>query len=123
MYDCMSAPTIYEVGGGDITIDFDLKNYHNGSAYNAENCTAQLAISDYLYRTTPLLKYEAAIKADLNGVLSVASFVIPASDSVKLSGAYIYQVSIKDASGNFESPMQGKMVICPGINADFVNGG
>lgn len=118
-----TAPTIYEVGGGDITIEFDLTNRHDGSTYNADGCTAELAIADYIYRASTLHTYEATLKADSNGVLSVASFVVPASDSVNLSGAYVYQVSIKDASGNIEPPIQGKMVICPSINADFVNGG
>lgn len=118
-----NVPTIIEVGGGDINIDFDLKNQYNGTAYNAEGCTARFSVADYLYRDAALLNYEATLKSDENGILSVASVRIPASDTVDMTGAYIYQVSIKDASGNVEPPIQGKIIFARNIAADFVTGG
>lgn len=118
-----STSAIIEVGGGDIDIDFDLKNQYNSTAYNAEGCTARFSIADYLYRDTALLNYEATLKSDENGILSVASVRIPASDTVNMAGAYIYQVSIKDASGKVEPPVQGKIIFTRNIAADFVTGG
>lgn len=115
-------PKIVEVGGGDIDIDFQLKN-DDGSAFSAEGCVIRLSISDWLYRSAALLVYEATLSADSNGIMSVASFHIPGYDTADMSGAYVYQISIKDYLGNYESPIQGKLVLLKNNNPDNTIGG
>ena len=115
-------PKIVEVGGGDIDIDFQLKN-DDGSAFSAEGCVIRLSISDWLYRSATLLVYEATLSADSNGIMSVASFHIPGYDTADMSGAYVYQISIKDYLGNYESPIQGKLVLLKNNNPDNIIGG
>lgn len=115
-------PKIVEVGGGDIDIDFQLKN-DDGSAFSAEGCVIRLSISDWLYRSATLLVYEATLSADSNGIMSVASFHVPGYDTADMSGAYVYQISIKDYLGNYESPIQGKLVLLKNNNPDNIIGG
>ena len=116
-----SVPDIYEVAGGDIDIDFQLRN-ELGGIFSAEGCTIRLAIADWLYRSPTLLKYTAEIKKDSNGIYSIASVYIPGADTVDLNGAYVYQVSMRDAYGHLEPPVQGKMVISKSADPEFVTG-
>ena len=117
-----AAAVIREVGGGDIKIDFQLRNEF-GSAFSAQGCSARMAIADWLYRDTNIHSYNGSIVKDENGIYSIASFNIPGTDTVNLRGAYVYQVSIRDILGNLEPPFQGKLIISQSADISFAQGG
>lgn len=116
-----NVPDIFEVAGGDIDIDFRLRN-ELGGFFSAEGCTIRLAIADWLYRYETLFTYDAEIKEDSNGILSIASVHIPGTDTVNMCGAYVYQISMRDSHGHLEPPVQGKLVISQSADPAFITG-
>lgn len=117
-----TSATICEVGGGDIDIDFQLRNEFGGT-YSAEGCKAQFVIADWLYRSPILFSCDGILKTDKNGAFSIISVHIPGAITADMCGAYVYQIGIRDDVGNLEPPIQGKMIISMSADADFAKGG
>lgn len=122
MSEYMALPEIHMVGGGDLDFCFRLRNRH-GAIFDGTGCTVQVAVADYVHRDVPIAVYPATLSQDSGGLLSMAAVHIPPEDTVYLRGAFLYQVSVKDATGKLEPPAQGRLIIDRNIDSDFVTGG
>ena len=95
----------------------------SGIAYDIPNGTASLSIVDFVNRDSyPLLEKQSSVAADANGKSCKVAFSLSPSDTLSLSGKYIYQVTIKDGNGNASIPYQGIMVIARNIDQPFLSG-
>lgn len=113
-------PEVSFVGGETQEFMFYLKN-KNGESFNADGATVDFSICDYSNKVgAPLLSYTPDILGDSQGVASVLYVVIPKSDTAKLFGKYVYQITIIDLEGDAEIPSQGIMNITKNIHQAFV---
>jgi len=109
-------PEISFVGGATQILKFNLKD-DTGEAFDLSNCTVDFSISDYSIRNSTAIVTLTPTKSS-----SMITVTIPATDTVGLSGKYIYQISIYDADGSeFQIPNQGLMHIAGNVNPAFIS--
>lgn len=112
-------PEVSFVGGATQELKFNLKD-ESGNNFDADDCTANFSICDYSTRDVGAGSI-VSISPTLSG--SLLTVTIPASDTVNLSGKYIYQITIKDAGGEtleFQIPNQGIMYIARNNNPGYI---
>ena len=112
-------PEISFVGGATQELRFNLKD-EAGNNFDADNCTADFSICDYSTRDISSGSI-VSISPSLSG--SLLTVMIPAGDTVNLSGKYIYQITIKDSGGEtleFQIPNQGIMYIARNTNPTYI---
>lgn len=113
-------PEISFVGGETQEFNFYLKN-RAGEPFDASGSSVDFAICNYSNKTgKPILSYTPTILADETGIANIIVLTIPKEDTAMLSGKFIYQITIIDASGNSEIPNQGIMNIAKNIHQDYV---
>ena len=113
-------PEISFVGGETQELHFNLKN-SSGNAFDVSGASVNFAICNYSNKVgTPMLSYTPTIFADSRGVSSILNVVIPKGDTARLSGKYIYQITIIDLNGDAEIPNQGIINITRNINQEYV---
>ena len=57
---------------------------------------------------------------DEGAIQNILTVTLTPSDTVKLAGKYVYQITIKDVSGEVDIPNQGTIHIVNNINKSFV---
>lgn len=118
-------PEICFIGGGTQDIAFHAYFESNGRPFDLSSCTAELALINFVNNNgTPLLTKPMTVMGSGDGgesVNNVLLVTLQPSDTVGLSGKYIYQISIKDAKGDVEPPAQGIMLIKKNINSGFLS--
>lgn len=118
-------PDIGFIGGGTQDLVFHAYFWNGRRPFDLSSCTAELAIINYvnnggapIFTKTMTVMGSGDGGEETNNILMVT---LSPSDTVGLSGKYIYQVSIKDAKGDVEPPAQGIMLIRKNINGGFLN--
>lgn len=92
-----------------------------GETCDYPGSTASIALIEYVNRGSPVIKKTATVTAGTDGKYSEVTATLTASDTLNLCGKFIYQLSIKDANGNYSIPMYGVMHIAANIDKTFVN--
>lgn len=85
-------------------------------------CTANFAIVSFTNKMgKPILtKSMEDIFNDEGTINNVLTVTLEPRETVDLYGKYIYQIQIKDVSGNVEIPKQGILYITNNINRGFI---
>lgn len=118
--DTFTLPEITFVGGESQTITMTLTN-SSGEEYDFEGGNAQLAIVDFENKSAPSnFPKTSSISASTSGNYCVVTFSLVPSDTINISGKYIYQISIKDDDDNMYIPNRGIMYIIDNINKAFI---
>jgi len=121
-YEPYTLPEISFIGGSTQEFVFDNFFDENGEPFDLTDCTANFAIVCYANRSG------APIVSEPMKVLPVNEGETPNTLYVALSpgktincspGKYVYQVTIRDISGECEQ-MQGIIYIYKNINPDFI---
>ena len=112
-------PTISFVGGETQILSFNAYFNNSTQPFSVAGCTARFSVVNYLNRfgTPVIIKTMSAASGESN----VLTVTLSSSDTLSLSGKYIYQISIKDGSGNADIPKQGLMYITNNIDKDFLS--
>ena len=127
----MSLPNIYTlpqidfVGGSTHDLVFRCYYHLNKEAIDLSSCTANFSIINFINKNgRPLVSKQMSIgegqgtNGRVNNVLRVS---LSPLDTVNLpAGKYIYQITIKDISGDIDIPNQGIIYIINNINKAFV---
>lgn len=123
--DPYTLPAIDFVGGSTQDLVFHCYFYVNKTPHDLSSCTANFSIINFINKNgDPLVSKQMAVGADPDTdgeVKNVLRVTLTAEDTVDLpAGKYIYQVSIKDISGDIEIPKHGIIHIINNINKAFV---
>lgn len=108
-------PTLNFVGGETQNLEFNVYLYRSTESFDVSGCTAQFSVKNYTNRSggPVIAKSMGATGNKLTVTLSI-------SDTIDLSGKYIYQISMKDGQGNADIPKQGLMYIIDNADKDFL---
>lgn len=117
-------PAMDFVGGSTQDLVFHCYFYVNKRPHDLTSCTANFSIINFVNKKgDPLVSKQMEIRSapdvdgDVNNVLSVT---LEPADTVNLpAGKYIYQISIRDISGDVEIPNQGIIHLINNINKSF----
>lgn len=121
-YNPYTLPTIDFVGGETQDIVFNVYHYTNNRAFSLDGCTANFSVIAFGDKNgTPYISKEMTVLAnDENSIDNILSVSLTSADTVDLAGKFIYQITIKDVSGDVEIPKQGILFIINNINKNFV---
>lgn len=117
-------PAMDFVGGSTQDLVFHCYFHLTKKPHDLSSCTANFSIINFVNKKgEPLVSKQMTIRAapnvdgEVNNVLSVT---LSPTDTVNLpAGKYIYQISIRDISGDVEIPNQGIIHIINNINKSF----
>lgn len=117
-------PAIDFVGGSTQDLVFHCYFYANKKPQDLSSCTANFSLINFVNKNgLPLVSKQMEIGAtpDIDGeVNNTLSVTLESKDTVDLpAGKYIYQISIRDISGDMEIPNQGIIHIINNINKPF----
>ncbi len=115
-------PTIEFVGGETQDFMFKVYFYKNRRPFSLTGCTANFAIVSFTNKMgKPILtKPMEGVFNDEGTINNVLTVTLEPKETVDLCGKYIYQIQIKDISGNVEIPKQGILYITNNINRGFI---
>lgn len=116
-------PELEFVGGSTQDIRVRCFFHKDKTPYDLSSCVVNFALINYVNKNgEPLVSKKMDINAskdDAGGVKYIASVTLNPADTVDLVGKFIYQISIRDASGEVEIPKQGIAHIINNINKNF----
>ena len=108
------------IGGETQTRIFTLYKMGGSVAYDIPSASVELSIVDFVHpKSAPTSLGVTEIQRDDNGVFCNVYVKLSPIDTVNLSGKFIYQLSIKDESGNV-SILKGIMYISENIDKSFI---
>lgn len=117
-------PTIDFIGGSTQDLVFHCYFYVNKEPFDLSSCTANFSLINFVNKNgTPLVSKQMEIWTDREtegAVRNILAVTLDPFDTVKLGGQYVYQITIKDISGEVDIPNQGIMRIINNINKAFV---
>lgn len=115
-------PTIEFVGGETQELVFNVYFHTKDKPFGMAGATANFAIVSNLNKMgAPILTKPMTTGYNQEGtVLNVLRVTITASESVNLCGKYIYQITLRDMSGETEIPKQGALFIANNINKSAI---
>lgn len=121
-------PAIDFVGGSTQDLVFHCYHYQNKNPQDLSTCTANFSIINFINKKgEPLVSKPMDIGSSKTGpnvdgeVSNILRVELTPLDTVDLpAGKYIYQIIIKDISGDVEIPNQGIIHIINNINKEFV---
>lgn len=115
-------PTIDFVGGETQDLAFHTYFHEGNKPFALSGCDANFAIVSYMNKTgAPIVsKPMTAIMNSEGTADNVLTVTLLPSETVNLFGKYVYQITIKDISGNVEIPKQGILMITNNINKNFI---
>lgn len=117
-------PVIDFVGGSTQDFAFHCYFHADSRPFDLSSCTANFSLVNYANKYgEPLVSKQMKIGAATSTgrtVYNVLSVTLNPSDTVNLSGKYIYQIIIRDISGYVEIPSQGIIHIVNNINKLFI---
>ena len=91
--------------------------------FDARNCSGAFSLIDYSDNdedSTPIFTKSISFLSGDSNAKNIAYVSLEPSDTMRLNGKYIYQISIKDPDGVIEIPNQGIFYIYNNINKSFV---
>lgn len=112
-------PQVEFVGGSTQDFAFQCRQHKTNRPIDMSNGQADFSIIEYGNKFEDPLVYKTMEVREQDGVYSQLFVSIPPSDTVDLSGKYIYQISIRYEDGTVEIPMQGILYIVNNIHKDF----
>lgn len=116
--DLYTLPTIEFVGGESQELLFHTYHYKNKEPFSVTGCTSNFSVVDFRNKNgIPVVNKKMTIPDNSINILYVE--LLP-TETYELSGKYIYQITIRDVSGNVEIPKQGLMYITNNINKSFI---
>ena len=120
--DQYTLPTITFVGGETQTLSFNIYHGSKQLPFELTGCESNFAVVSFLNSDGfPIISKEMSVVANASGEAdSALSVRLDAAETVGLSGKYIYQISIKDASGATAIPKKGILLISRNINPSFI---
>jgi len=123
MEEYFTLPEVTFVGGNTQEFKFHAYFYTDKSPHSLVGCDARFSVVSYLNRggaaiITKTMTIEEDEEEEEYNILSVT---LSASDTVNLSGKYVYQISIRGEDGKYEIPKHGVMNITGNIDKSFVN--
>lgn len=93
----------------------------NGSKYDIPGASAHFAIAEFVNAdSNPRVAKDLPISEDADGACCVVTILLSPTETVNLAGKYLYQITIKDASGNTSIPQKGIMHIGCNIDKSFI---
>lgn len=109
------------IGGSTQQRSFVMRG-EDGYEYDLTNAQAQIAFVDYMNRrSSPVLVKPASIIVNPEtGRTSCVLVELAAIDTINMAGKYIYQISIKTATGGVAVPSQGIAYVSENIDKTFV---
>lgn len=115
-------PTIEFVGGETQDLAFNLFFYKNKKPFSTTGVTANFAIVSFTNKVgVPILNKQMKGTFNEDGTVNnVLTVTLEPSETVDLSGKYIYQIQIRDIDGDVEIPKQGILYITNNINKGFI---
>ena len=119
-YDAFTLPTIDFVGGETETLVFNLYDKNRDPVNLAAGSQCGFAITPYTMRSsTPIVIKSCTIEQGPDGFNNVVSTTLSSSDTLNLSGKYIYQLTIK-SNNLVEIPQQGIIYITRNIHPGYI---
>lgn len=108
------------VGGETQCRTFELYESDGMRVCDIPGAVCEMAVVDFINQDSQnrLLK-SATITNDENGNTCFVTVSLSPSDTVSMSGKYLYQLTIKDAKGNITAP-RGIMRVYKNIDRDFL---
>ena len=121
-YNPYTLPEICFVGGETQDLAFHIYFYIGNRPYSLSGRTANFSIVSFRNKTgTPILTKEMDVRFDNTGAVNnVLTVTLAPTETVDLSGKYIYEIQIKDIDGDVEIPKQGILYITNNINKSFI---
>jgi len=121
-YSPYTLPTIDFVGGETQDLAFNIYFYRNKRPYSLSGCTANFSIVSFRNKTgVPILTKEMGIRFNNEGTINnVLTVTLSPTETVDLSGKYIYEIQMRDIEGDVEIPKQGILYITNNINKGFI---
>lgn len=118
-------PTIDFVGGSTQDLAFHVYFYYGGRPFDLSSCTANFSVINYVNKGgAPLISKAMKItEGDSIGediISNVLRVTLEPADTVDLVGKFIYQIIIRDVSGDVEIPDHGIMRITNNINKAYI---
>lgn len=107
------------VGGSTQSRTFQLAR-STTEDYDIADGMAYCTVSDYVNGGTPVLTVQTAVTAAANGKFCSVTVSLSSSDTKDLSGCYLYQITVKDSSGNTAIPFHGRMHIMKNMAPDLL---
>lgn len=102
------------VGGSTQRRTFQLAK-PTGEEYDIQSGTVQFDLREYVNDGAPLLTKQFGMSVSGKGKFCVVSVMLAPSETKALHGCFIYQLQVKDGSGNVAIPFQGRMHIAANI--------
>ncbi len=122
-YNPYTLPTIDFIGGSTQELVFHSYSMHNKGPIDLSSCTANFSIINFVNKHgAPIFSKQMQILLgnDKNErVQNILKVILRPLDTVDLEGKFIYQISIRDITGETEVP-QGILYIFNNINKQFV---
>lgn len=115
-------PTIYFVGGETQDLSFNMYFRNGKKPFNLDGCKTDFSIINFANKNgKPVLsKSMESARSATSEVDNILNVKLLSSETVDLSGKYIYQIIIQDEAGDAEIPNQGIMFITNNINKNFI---
>ena len=108
------------VGGETQKRIFTIYKTDGSTVHNLPNASIELAVVDFIHpKANAILPKRFDIQSDDTGSYCNVVVVLDSSDTVNLSGKYIYQISIKDSTRDI-SISKGIMYISENIDKSFI---
>ena len=122
-YSSYALPTINFIAGETQDLVFNVYFYRNKEVFNLDGCACSFSISNFMNQTgEPILVKNTNVNPD-EVIMSNNRLMITlsSSDTIELSGKYVYQIVILDEITNaIEIPKQGILYIKNNIDKQTI---
>lgn len=116
-YNPYTLPTIDFVGGETQDLLFNVYFHTKDKPFGLAGATATFAIVSFRNKTgATVLEKQMTATYNADDIMNILRVTLTPSETVNLSGKYIYQITIRDMSGTTEIPKQGILFIINNIN-------
>lgn len=121
-FDYYTLPTVEFVGGETQELVFHVYHYIGKRPHSLVGCTANFSVVSFINKTgAPIISKQMEVRPVAEGeVDNILTVTIDPKETVGMSGKYIYQITIKDISGDVEVPKQGIFLVVNNINKGFI---
>lgn len=107
------------VGGSEQSRSFQFTQT-DGDEYNVSSGIAYFSVREYVNDGSPVISKQFEFSTSTSGSYCVATVILDSADTKGLSGAYTYQLSLKDGDGTVVIPGQGRMFIRGNIDPNIL---
>lgn len=120
-------PTIEFVGGSSQDLVYHTYFYAGGKPFDLSSCEAFFSVIGYANRGGKALFSKkmsvgtSVLQEGEETVSNVLRVTLDPSDTVDLCGKYIYQITIRDVSGDVDIPKKGILIIEDNIARDLIS--